>query len=229
MHIHFIQHVAFEYPGSIVNWAAENSHTTSYTKIFEEVKFPALTSFDMLVVLGGPMGVYEEDMLPWLKEEKAFIKQAIDAGKKVLGICLGAQLIASALGAGVYPHTVKEIGWWPVQKVSNHPVTQHLPAEFTTFHWHGDTFNLPAGAVHLFKSEACQQQGFAFGNNVVGLQFHIEVKEDLLFGMTEHERSELTGMGYVQNEETIKHLLQQHVAVQAGYIKLLLENFIKNE
>jgi len=225
MHIHFIQHVAFEYPGSIVDWAAEKQFTTSYTKVFEEVEFPALQSFDMLIILGGPMGVYEEDALPWITAEKEFIKTTIEANKKVFGICLGAQLIASVLGSEVYPHTLKEIGWWPVQKANNHVLTQSLPDEFITFHWHGDTYDLPAGAIQLLKSAVCNQQGFVYGTNVAGLQFHMEVKEDLLNGMTEHERSELTGEGYVQTEETINSFIATDAPAQSIYIKAILEEF----
>ncbi len=226
MHIHFIQHVAFEYPGSIVGWAEEKQFTTSYTKIFEAVEFPPLQSFDMLIILGGPMGVYEEDFLPWIAAEKAFIKSAIEANKKVFGICLGAQLIAGVLGAKIYPHTLKEIGWWPVQKVTDHALTKNLPGEFVTFHWHGDTYNLPAGATQLFKTAVCSQQGFVYGKNVAGLQFHMEVKEDLLNGMTEHERSELTGEGYVQTEETINSFIRAEAPKQSSYFKTILNAFI---
>jgi len=226
MRIHFIQHVPFEYPGSIVDWATENNFTTSYTKIFEGVTFPSTDNFDMLVVLGGPMAVYEEDTLPWIKYEKAFINNAVEAGKKVFGICLGAQLIANVLGEEVYPHIVKEIGWWPVQKMAGHPLTKSLPAQFITFHWHGDTFKLPAGATHLFKTEGCLMQGFALGRNVAGLQFHMEVKADLLNGMTEHERNELTGQGYVQTEETIQSFVEAEAPRQAAYLKAVLDEFI---
>ncbi len=226
MRIHFIQHVAFEYPGSIVDWAANHNFSTSYTMVFEAVAFPPLPSFDVLVILGGPMGVYEENVLPWITAEKAFIQQAIAAGKKVFGICLGAQLVASVLGAAVYPHTEKEIGWWPVQKVTAHALTNLLPSEFTTFHWHGDTYDLPAGAECLFSSTACAQQGFVYGKNVVGLQFHMEVKEDLLNGMTEHERSELTGQGYVQSEATINSFIQAEVPKQSSYLQTVLDAFL---
>ena len=108
MKIHFIQHVAFEYPGYLLHWAQQEQHEISFTKIFETVSFPTVENFDMLIVMGGPMGVYEEEKYHWLKEEKIFIKHAIDAKKKVLGICLGSQLVAEALGAKVYQHTIKE-------------------------------------------------------------------------------------------------------------------------
>lgn len=227
MHIHFIQHVAFEYPGSIMDWALQNKHTTSYTKVFENETFPSPEFYDMLVIMGGPMGVYEEDVHPWMKDEKLCIKAAIDAGKKVLGVCLGCQFIANVLGETVAPHTLKEIGWWPVQKVTEHAIIAGLPAEFTTFHWHGDTFNLPEGAIQLFRTPQCEQQGFVYNNHVVGLQFHMEVKPDLLDGMTDHESSELTGVGYVQNLETIQQHLEEEASKQQQYMHTLLDNFAR--
>src|SRR5688572_23524659 len=116
MRIHFIQHVAFESPGYLLQWAEEHQHTISFTRIYESPVFPSVDDIDWLIVMGGPMGSYQEDQYSWLKAEKEFIRAVIDAGKKVLGICLGSQLVAAALGAKVYPHVQKEIGWWPVKK-----------------------------------------------------------------------------------------------------------------
>jgi GMP synthase-like glutamine amidotransferase len=226
MHIHFIQHVAFEYPGSIISWAAENNHSCSLTKIFEAVEFPLPGGLDMLVVMGGPMGVYEEDQYEWLKMEKLFIQAVIKANKKVLGICLGSQLVAEILGAKVFPHDLKEIGWWPVEKTTDHPLTRHLPASFTTFHWHGDTFDLPPGAIQLFRTTGCEQQGFIYNNRVAGLQFHMEIKEDLLAGMVEHERSELVKATYVQTEEEIKQQAPLYISLQKNYMQQFLEAFV---
>ena len=157
--------------------------------------------------------------------EKSFIKNAIEANKKVLGVCLGAQFIAEALGANVFPHTLKEIGWLPVEKVTAHPLTGKLPETFTTFHWHGDTFTLPPNAVHLFKTAGCSQQGFVYKNHVAGLQFHVEVKEDLLNGMTDHERAELVSADYVQTEKELKTLMHQHIGSQKKYMYDLLDAF----
>ena len=226
MHIHFIQHMPFEYPGSITDWATEKNYATSYTKIFEEANFPAPDSFDMLVIMGGVMGVYEEDEYDWMKAEKSFIKNSIAANKKVLGICLGAQFIAEALSAKVFPHTKKEIGWFEVEKVISHKLSNNLPQTFTTFHWHGDTFTLPNNATHLFKTQACELQAFVYKDHVAGLQFHLEVKEDLLNGMTENERSELIKADYVQTENEIKNLMPKHISRQEKFMYDFLEAFI---
>ena len=227
MHIHFIQHMPFEHPASIADWAAEKNHTTSYTRLFEDAAFPSIDAFDMLVIMGGVMGVYEEDEFAWMPAEKAFIKRAIEAKKKVFGVCLGVQFIAESLGAKVFPHTTKEIGWFEVEKVAPHKLTHKLPQAFTTFHWHGDTFNLPDNTIHLFRTEGCEQQGFVYNDRVAGLQFHMEVKEDLLNGMTENERAELIKDKYVQTEEEVKSLMQQYINQQKKFMYEFLDAFIQ--
>lgn len=226
MRIHFIQHMPFEHPASIADWAQKKKYSSTYTKIYDNESLPAIDSLDMLIIMGGAMGVYEEEKYSWLKDEKTFIKNAIINNKKVLGVCLGAQLIAEVLDAKVYPHTKKEIGWFEIEKVQQHQITTHLPQIVTTFHWHGDTFTLPQNAVHLFKSEACTQQGFVYNNHVLGLQFHLEVRKDLLDGMTENERAELINDDFVQTEDEIKTLSSQYISQQKNYMFNLLDAFI---
>jgi GMP synthase-like glutamine amidotransferase len=206
MRIHFIQHVAFESPGYLLQWAREHQHTVSFTRIYESPVFPAVPDIDWLIVMGGPMGTYQEDQYAWLKPEKDFIRAVIAAGKKVLGICLGSQLVAEALGAKVYPHIQKEIGWWPVKKTSDNTsnaLLQNLPDEFVCFHWHGDTFDLPAGAVHLLQSDACPHQAFLYQDRVMGLQFHMEAMPEQIQAMAEHGKEELVAGGYIQAENEI--------------------------
>ena len=227
MRIHFIQHVLFEHPGYLLNWAKQHNHSVAITYIYEAKPLPSLNDFDILIIMGGPMGAYEEDKYEWLKSEKQFIKQAIDAGKKLWGICLGCQLIAAVLGSGVYPHTQKEIGWWPIKKVSDLSLVKNLPDEFTTFHWHGDTFDLPGEAIQLFYSEACAQQGFIYKDHVAGLQFHAEVQDDLLHDMTEHDKAQLVSSAYVQSEDEINKLLPLHVAAQHQYISSFIDAFVE--
>jgi len=218
--------MSFEHPATIADWAAEKNYISTYTKIFEGADFPLIDSFDMLVIMGGVMGVYEEDKYAWMKAEKSFIKKSIEAKKKVLGICLGAQFIADVLGAKVFPHTKKEIGWFEVEKVALHQLIKHLPQTFTTFHWHGDTFTLPTKAIHLFKTKACEQQGFVYNNHVAALQFHTEVKDDLLNSMIESERAELIKADYIQTENEIKKLTEQFISPQKKFMHNFLEAFI---
>lgn len=227
MHIHFIQHVSFEYPGSMVKWAVDNNYTTSFSNLSETEIFPPLGSFDMLVIMGGPMGVYEEEKYCWLKKEKLFIRSAIDDGKKILGICLGSQLLAEVLEAKVYPHHQKEIGWWPVQKTDHHPMTKFLPDEFTGFHLHGDTFDLPSGAVQLFKTSGCEQQGFMYGNNIIALQFHPEIEKELLISMMEHEKEEAESSAYVQSTKEIIQQADSFLPQQKKWMYQFLEGFLR--
>lgn len=177
MRIQVLQHIEFEGPANILEWAEERGHALAVTHLYAGEPLPALNEFDFLVIMGGPMNIYEYDRHPWLTSEKELIRASVDGSKIVLGVCLGAQLIADALGGGVYPNEHKEIGWLPVRLTSaaaESPVFTGWPREFTAFHWHGDTFDLPPVARHIALSEGCKNQAFAVGDRVVGLQFHIE-------------------------------------------------------
>ena len=143
---------------------------------------PSVKSLSGLIVMGGPMGVYEEDRYPFLKPERDYIAKVVDAGKPVLGICLGSQLIAHALGARVYPNKKKEIGWYRVHLTSEgekDPLMKGANAPWV-FQWHGDTFDLPKGARRLASSTLCKNQAFRFGQNVYGLQYHLEVNKAMI-------------------------------------------------
>jgi GMP synthase-like glutamine amidotransferase len=205
MKIHCIQHVEFETMGTIVEWIEERKHSFSTTHLYKNRNFPTMDDFDLLVIMGGPMNIYEYEKHPWLKEEKMFIKETISAGKAVLGICLGAQLIADVLKATVSKNKYKEIGWFPVftikQEISETPLVKNFPEEFTAFHWHGDTFSLPEGAKQLFASEACKNQGFIYRNRVIGLQFHLEMSNMTIRNVIGNCRDELIEGKYIQNEE----------------------------
>jgi GMP synthase-like glutamine amidotransferase len=166
MKIHYLQHVPFKDVAYMGNWAKENGYHLARTKLCENDPYPSLSDFDVLIIMGGPMGVYDEQEYPWQKTEKAYIQEAIHNNKVVIGICLGAQLMATVLGAEVYPNSHKEIGWFPVYKTPQSHYTsigKILPESFTAFHWHGDTFAIPDGAVHLFESRACKNQTFLYG------------------------------------------------------------------
>lgn len=203
LRIHYLQHVPFEKLGYIETWANANHHMLSGTRLFENGILPKMDEFDWLIILGGPMGVSEEGRFAWLKGEKLFIGEAIRAGKTVLGICLGSQLIAEVLGARVYQSPKKEIGWFPVSLADPHPVTAHLPHEFAVLHWHGDTYDLPNGAIHLMKTEPCKHQAFIYRERVMGIQFHLETTPETLRQMVENCRHELIAEDFVQDETEI--------------------------
>ena len=195
MRFHSIHHVSFEGLGFIKDWVSEQDYQLTSTHVYRGESFPILDTFDVLVIMGGPMGVYDEDNYSWLIQEKAFIKKAIQAGKKVIGICLGSQLIADALDAKVYPNSEKEIGWFPIQ--------WNTQIESTVFHWHGDTFDLPNGAELLASSEACLNQAFKVKNQLLGLQFHLEVKPENIKLMVENGLDELQNNRFIQTKEQI--------------------------
>ncbi len=201
-------HVPYEGLGCIETWISKNNHSVSYTKLYEGIKLPELEDFDWLIVMGGPMGVYDESNFPWLKAEKKFIRQAIDSGKTVIGICLGSQLIAEVLGAKVYPNKQKEIGWFEIQQVfenRNHPILKSFIPKFPVFHWHGDTFDLPTGSIRLFESEGCTNQAFIYHENVLGLQFHFEVTAETMKEMLENGKEELVKNQTIQSADEIIH------------------------
>lgn len=178
MHVHWLQHAEHEDLGCIAPWLAARGAQVSMTGLQRGEALPAGTDFDALIVLGGPMNIYEYAAHPWLVPEKQLIRRAIDAGKKVLGICLGSQLIADVLGGPVTRNAYGEVGWFEVALNAEgraHPAFEDWPEHFEAFHWHGDTFAIPPGAQNLMSSEACANQGFAYGERVLGLQFHLEV------------------------------------------------------
>ena len=156
-----------------------------------------------LCFMGGPMSVNDEAILPWLREEKQFIREAVKKGIPVLGVCLGAQLIASALGARIYTNRQKEIGWFPIEAVNTTTDVFRFPAELEVFHWHGETFDLPAGAVHLARSEACAHQAFQIGRRTLALQFHLEVTHPAARAFVSNCGDELKPAPFVQSAEQI--------------------------
>jgi GMP synthase-like glutamine amidotransferase len=214
MKIHYLQHVPFEGLANIRNWANWQGYTLSSTQFYQNESLPNLEEFDFLVVMGGPMNIYEEDKYPWLVTEKKFIEQAIKHGKIVLGICLGCQLIADVLGARVFPNWEREIGWFPIEltaaaQTSN--IFNFFPKQLTVFHWHGDTFDLPQGATRMASSAGCQNQAFIYGEKVLGLQCHLEATKSSVQKMIEHGAAELVEGKYIQKS---KEMLSQDANFQ---------------
>ncbi len=224
MRAHYLQHVPFEGLGSIESWLQNAGYEISCTRFFDAGTLPAVKDIDFLVAMGGPMSVNDETEHPWLVDEKEFVRNAIHAGKPVLGICLGAQLIASAMGAKVFPNRVKEIGWFPIEAVryeSNS--TFQFPKEVEVFHWHGETFDLPDGAVHLAKSKGCINQAFQIRSNVIGLQFHLETTASSAHAIVENCRDELVEDEFVQLEAEILSVPQEKYWSINGLMENVLE------
>lgn len=201
---HVLQHVPFEGLGSIEGWLQASGAAIGYTRFFEDDPLPSLDTTDLIIVMGGPMSANDEGNLPWLRAEKQFIRDAIARDISVLGVCLGAQLIASAMGARVYRNHTKEIGWFSVRAVSAVGKCFRFPQQSMAFHWHGETFDLPQGTVHLARSIACEHQAFQLKNNVIGLQFHLETTRESMLALIENCRDELNPGPYIQNEEVLQ-------------------------
>jgi len=204
MRVHVLQHVAFEDIGNMATWLANRNAAMSYTRFYETSSLPELDDIDLIIAMGGPMSVNDEAELPWLKAEKQFIRTAIERGLPVIGICLGAQLIASALGARIYPNKNKEIGWFDIEATPTAANVFAFPPRATVFHWHGETFDLPRGAIRLAKSSGCENQAFQIGTNVIGLQFHLETTPESLDAIATNCGDELVEATYVQSETEIR-------------------------
>jgi GMP synthase-like glutamine amidotransferase len=210
MKIHCIRHESFEGLGCIGDWISSKGFETTYTLVYQNPVYPQVEEFDWLIVMGGGMSVYEDDKYLWISAEKELIRNAIEKGKVVLGICLGAQFIASAMGARVYQGKRKEIGWFPVNFSKNNDQNDllgFLPDSVTVFHWHGDTFDIPTGAAGFASSAVTPNQGFIIGDRVVGLQFHFEITETGLLKMINGVNVKLLPEEFVQSPEEMKDYL----------------------
>lgn len=196
MNVLIIKHVEIEGPGLIEYYLDQKNISYQIIELKLGVHIPDLDRFTHIVILGGPMNVYEEDQYPFLKDEDLFIKEAIQRGKSVLGICLGAQLIAKALGAKVFKAPAKEIGWYDVSltKIGLHdPLFSNLTKAFSVFQWHEDTFEIPEKAKLLAISDSVLHQAFRYGENAYGLQFHLEVTQEMIQEWMRTYEEELKG------------------------------------
>ena len=218
-----LQHVPFEGPAAIADWAAARKIGVTVRHLYRGDPLPKLTEFDMLTIMGGPMSANDEAVLPWLAPEIARVGDAIASDKIVLGVCLGAQIIAKALGAKVYKAAQKEIGWLPVRAEATHALFEGLPAEFMAFHWHGETFDLPAQAERLASTPGTANQAFAVGKKVLGLQFHMEATKESVNALIEHAAEEIGDGVYEQKPDAIRAGIR-HCALLRTHLDRILDN-----
>ena len=190
-----VQHVPFEGSGRIGEWMVDRGHAVKEVHLYRGDKLPLLEEVDWAVLMGGPMSANDTETYDWLEEEILWTRRLIEARRKVLGVCLGAQVIARALGSRVYPAREKEIGWYPIFVHSAVPVA--LPESLEVLHWHGETFDLPPGAVRWASSAACPNQAFCYNKRVLGLQFHLESTSEGIADLIKNSASEI-GSGRYQ-------------------------------
>jgi GMP synthase-like glutamine amidotransferase len=218
-----LQHVPFEGPAAIADWAAARGISVTVRHLYRGDPLPDLAEFDMLTVMGGPMSANDEAVLPWLAPEIARVGDAIASEKIVLGVCLGAQIIAKALGAKVYRGAQKEIGWFPVRAEAAHPLFEGLPGEFMAFHWHGETFDLPARAERLASTSATPNQAFAVGKRGLGLQFHMEATKESVNALIDHAADEIGNGAYEEKPDAIRAGVG-HCALLRPHLDRILDN-----
>lgn len=227
MKIAVLQHAAYEGPGEIAAWAAQRGHAVSAHHLYRGDPLPEFEAFDLLVIMGGEMNIYQYRDWPWLKPESAFLASTLAHGKKVVGICLGAQLIADALGAGVVQNDHIELGWLPVAWTAKaRALFPDLPAMSTVLHWHGDTFGPPEGATRLAASDACPEQGFVIEDKCLALQFHLEVDPALVQAFIDGQVDWPKGP-YAQPPEMILAQAPAHCAVNRPLLHGILDRFCR--
>jgi len=218
MRLHYLQHVPFENPGSILTWANANDFDVTKTMMFQDDDLPDHDDYDWLVVMGGPMNIYDHENYPWLLMEKQFIKTAIDTGKLVIGLCLGGQLIADVIGGEVTKNNQLEIGWFPIrfkEGFKSSALFSFLPDEPTVFHWHGDTFSkLPENTECIAESDACENQAFIYKEKVFGFQFHLETTEKIINDLVINCADDMIPGPYVQSKSELlnnEHIKQTNI------------------
>ena len=210
-----IQHVPHEGLGTLEDGFKQAGLAVASLDAWRAKSWPSIKAIDGLVVMGGPQGVYEQKQYPYLTNEIALLRDAVRAKKPVLGICLGAQLLAAALGAEVRPNHSKEIGWYPVMRepgADGDPLWDAFGQTETVFQWHGDTFDLPKGATQLASAPLCEQQAFRYGSNAYGIQFHIEITEAMIRAWIVANKAELAKLQGVIDPAAIRAQIPQHIS-----------------
>ncbi|WP_220812314.1 type 1 glutamine amidotransferase [Pseudomonas paralcaligenes] len=224
MRIAILQHVAFEGPAQIGQWLDRRGLLARVHHLYAGDVLPRLEDFDLLVIMGGPMSVHDEAEHPWLAAEKRLLREALDAGKRVLGICLGGQLLAEALGGEVRVADTAEIGWHLIEQhteARRSPLGRMLPQRLMAMHWHGETFSLPAGAIPLYHSAACTLQGFVWEERAVALQCHLESSPASIEALIAACPEDLERPGAVQDAATIQAGSAHCASLKASLFRLL--------
>ncbi|BCM89741.1 hypothetical protein IAD21_01588 [Abditibacteriota bacterium] len=193
MRLHIFQHEASCGPATLLEWTASRGIELNWVRFDEGATVPPLAEVEALVILGGSMNAYQDEQFPHLASVRAFTREALLAGKKVFGICLGAQIMADALGSRVVRAPIPEKGWVEISRhseASQSPLFDWLPENYRFISWHGDTFAMPASAIHGATSANCSAQAFVWGQNALAVQFHPEADVPTIEGWINDEPEE---------------------------------------
>lgn len=204
-----VTHASFEKPGSIQSWAERNNHKITEVKPYKGESIPDVTDFDFVVVMGGPQSPLEIDKAPYLKNEIRMLSEALQQNKRIIGVCLGAQLIGEALGAKTERSPFREIGCYPLEilpEAKDDPIFGKLDQKVNVMHWHSDMPGMAAGAVLLAKSDGCPRQIYRYGDRVYGFQCHFELTKELVAEMTVHCPNDLATGKYIMTKDELMNV-----------------------
>jgi GMP synthase-like glutamine amidotransferase len=226
-----LQHIAVEGPGRLGSLLQQQGWELETTALYAGEKLPAAPqAYQAIIVMGGPMGVYDEADYPFLCAEQTFLQQALAQNVPLLGICLGSQLLARALGARVYRNPCKEIGWYTVDLTpagQTDPLFQGVASPVLVFQWHGDAFELPAGAVALASSPQCTHQAFRYGERVYGLLFHLELVPQMIHSWLTTFQEELVGVQEYIDSRRIAADIPRHLAQYYDVSTQIFSNLVQ--
>ncbi len=225
-----LQHVECEHLGVLERLLTEQGVTYRYVKLYEGESIPDLEPYSGIIILGGPMNVYEEREYPFLQHEDTLIKTALKRGTPLLGVCLGAQLIAKAAGSRVYRGNQKEIGWHTLYLTAEgrlNRLFRGVEPQVTVFQWHGDTFDIPEGGVRLARSSLFPNQAFLVGAAAYALQFHVEVSAEMVRDWTEIYRDELASLSDAIDQEMLLRDLDRLVGALNLSAACICDNFVR--
>lgn len=217
----FIKHIDIEGPGTIGDFLEDNRIPFTIVDFSNKDKLPELKkTFQMVVSLGGPMNVYEEEKYPFLAEENILLKEVVRRDMPFLGVCLGSQLIVKAMGGAVSKNPQKEIGFYKVtinEDGLKDDLFKHFSGEITVYQWHGDTFSIPEGGKRLVSSELCENQTVKYGRNIYGIQFHIEVTRNMIAEWADAYNDELESLKGVVSDK--QKMLEDYDNLKGEYLK----------
>lgn len=236
METYIFQHVEYEGPGAILPYLKAKGHNVHIVRLYAGDKIPHEDEIDFAILMGGPMSVLEETEYPYFVREKELCCDMVQLGKPILGICLGAQMIASAFGAAIKKNPEKEIGWFPVTLAEEFSREMMLPKTMNVFHWHGETFDIPdlPGIAEPFaSSEACKNQAFRLGS-AVALQFHLESTSESMEAMLKNGAGEIencieAGCKFVQNADEIRKICKQNYEITNDVLAKVLDFILEKK